>query len=1105
MQLLRYLSWLSVPGILFTSSYAGAQSYDAPMKKINFTITSGRLMKTDYCDKVKPYVRLSINHKIFPRMNWPHSKYGKGGISGWSVLGAPICISPGQKEESFAAGPNASVERFACLSEPMVFTVKLYDDDTGSGNDDLHIEHKFTVDFNDPEHVSQLKGCVNRGKDGKFCYEISVEDDSRLDSDQDGMTDIEETRGVDSNCDGRLIAGEDLFLHEMGVNPQHKDMLVEMNWFTGFAPTPAVIQELKDIFAGAPRDAGGLENPDRHLGINLIVDAGALYSDLRDRRIGGRDFGTSADSPTSLEELDKLATRVEHSQRVGYFRNIVFGPLFTNGMATADIAGRAIGNDRIQIQDRSTGTIFHELGHSLGLLHGGESPQDAGGLWPAYTLLDEDNDGSVDEADLDNDGTNEAYAADINGDGIRDAWALDTNGDGAPDSLDRFPGGQNCKPNHLSSMNYAYGPGISYTTGGVLGFFDDFSPSKIPDNLITTLPPGCPTDNPTCNRRIPLIPPLNEAQLDETALLLTANTATGLVFRQTFRYYDTAGVIVSGGWVDQAENWDRNTTTDFVAPNFYSANIDINSEPTTNAQACTAANNNERQVLVNVDEWSKVVLPPVRGASGNAAAINSFFEDTHLPFSEANRAKWRAAAITTDLSLAASIQPERLAVGGEGKLMIEISNTGRNPASDGSVTVTLPPGIEALSLPDGCKYLDEQTIRCSTALVGQLDSYPLPAGHNIQLEVPLKVSANPTDGGRDILVYVTHQGPELNPQDNTATIPIIVTPAFFSFEDAERPWVRSWTNGEALTTSPALVSHGEQALVLPCGTVQMESPSFDTAELELLGSELSVDIYLSSPQNPWYAGSIQASLDIPSAGVWNQSLGDYSLTGLDTDSWLSLNFELSDNIQEVLAGDYADARIRFQTNVASCDAPVYLDNMRFEGELSVRDLWHPSERVSVLSSSVLRFENASDWNVIWGSAQLSTESENIIEGQGALSLDVQSWARIESREFSTAELQGVTSQLAVDIRIPDLPADYYWLGQLNAYLSCPKVGLYGEYLGYQALQILFDDEYNQVVFDLSSRALTALQNSEALCTLAFEITSSQSYGPFVLDNAGFVN
>ena len=93
---------------------------------------------------------------------------------------------------------------------------------------------------------------------------------SHLDTDEDGLLDHWETKGVDIDQDGAI----DLNLATMGANPLHKDLFLEIDWLTrdgskDFSPQPAALAFLRDAFALAP-----VPNPDGVPGITVHIDAG---------------------------------------------------------------------------------------------------------------------------------------------------------------------------------------------------------------------------------------------------------------------------------------------------------------------------------------------------------------------------------------------------------------------------------------------------------------------------------------------------------------------------------------------------------------------------------------------------------------------------------------------------------------------------------------------------------------------------------------------------------------------------------------------------------------------------------------------------------------
>ncbi len=95
------------------------------------------------------------------------------------------------------------------------------------------------------------------------------------DRDGDGLFDDWEVNGL-------RIGGRVLNLADLGADPDHKDLFLEIDWLPNDAPGQRVVQRMKQAYAFAPIDAGGIANPDGLPGINLWVDTGDLVSGFED-------------------------------------------------------------------------------------------------------------------------------------------------------------------------------------------------------------------------------------------------------------------------------------------------------------------------------------------------------------------------------------------------------------------------------------------------------------------------------------------------------------------------------------------------------------------------------------------------------------------------------------------------------------------------------------------------------------------------------------------------------------------------------------------------------------------------------------------------------
>ncbi|HWM33000.1 MAG TPA: vWA domain-containing protein [Pseudolysinimonas sp.] len=226
------------------------------------------------------------------------------------------------------------------------------------------------------------------------------------DSDGDGLFDVWEIEGYDFDGDGDI----DVDLPAMGASPDHKDLFLQVNWMQpdgaapcyfifwcptssdgAHPPSPAALNLLTAAFASAP-----VVNPDGKPGVRVHIDAGPLTpaadQALRSDSAGGilpfhRDLlfpagSTDEDRDAELVELADAwfpRERLALFTRVLYVHKIVTDETFggvTNGLAssipgdTVMIAGATLTGDQ-QNDFFEAAILMHELGHTLGLGHGG--------------------------------------------------------------------------------------------------------------------------------------------------------------------------------------------------------------------------------------------------------------------------------------------------------------------------------------------------------------------------------------------------------------------------------------------------------------------------------------------------------------------------------------------------------------------------------------------------------------------------------------------------------------------------------------------------------------------------------------------------------------
>jgi hypothetical protein len=214
------------------------------------------------------------------------------------------------------------------------------------------------------------------------------------DTDGDGLLDSWETRGIDTNGDGR----PEVPLQQMGADPNHKDLFVELDAMAKHQLTQEALDTVTAAFLKAP-----LPRPDPDgttTGIRLHIDAGPTSTM---NPLTGEKWGSLSRADSALPHQDVLGSNVGSNYSWDAFDGIKkanFDPArapafryalsvhqygsadnFSSGIArgipASDfiVALGRIGPGGIDANlggpGPEAGTFMHELGHTLGLRHGG--------------------------------------------------------------------------------------------------------------------------------------------------------------------------------------------------------------------------------------------------------------------------------------------------------------------------------------------------------------------------------------------------------------------------------------------------------------------------------------------------------------------------------------------------------------------------------------------------------------------------------------------------------------------------------------------------------------------------------------------------------------
>jgi hypothetical protein len=200
-------------------------------------------------------------------------------------------------------------------------------------------------------------------------------DPARADSDGDQLNDFDELFGLRLpdllDAEGEPTV---LDLPRYRANPLRRDVYVEVDYYPENEPSQAALERVVEAFADAP-----LDNPDGSQGIALHVLIDDKVTAGADRVLGNPHADLESDRFYIDIWFDVAPIKTRYADRI---RHAAFHySLWANrirGSSSSGMSFEAPAHDFLVTfggepadEMKQAGTFMHELGHNLGLLHGG--------------------------------------------------------------------------------------------------------------------------------------------------------------------------------------------------------------------------------------------------------------------------------------------------------------------------------------------------------------------------------------------------------------------------------------------------------------------------------------------------------------------------------------------------------------------------------------------------------------------------------------------------------------------------------------------------------------------------------------------------------------
>ena len=172
------------------------------------------------------------------------------------------------------------------------------------------------------------------------------------------------------------------------------------------------------------------------------------------------------------------------------------------------------------------------------------------------------------------------------------------------------------------------------------------------------------------------------------------------------------------------------------------------------------------------------------------------------------------------------------------------------------------------------------------------------------------------------LVYGTE--PVIEPE--TVVDPQPSGSLIFGFESTDE-----WSISQGTINLSEIRTEGSYGIEVSGGGYQeLNSMVITTGNFSQVSEQIKLDLLIGNNQpNPYWIGEIKLHANCPSAGVYNQHIGQVNLTELHLEFVNTLFFDLPSEVQSALHNAHDDFSYTIILNTNENSGPYILDNMRF--------------------------------------------------------------------------------------------------------------------------------------------------------------------------------